>query len=62
MPKMTKLSVNVNKLATLRNARGGNTPGLVCFVEDCEKKYESIAFHPSACGWFCWSCLWAVVG
>ena len=26
---MTKLSVNINKIATLRNARGGNTPNLV---------------------------------
>ena len=36
MPKMTKLSVNVNKIATLRNARGENTPDLLSFVEHCE--------------------------
>ena len=34
---MTKLSVNINKVATLRNARGGNTPDVVRFAIDCEK-------------------------
>ena len=33
---MAKLSVNVNKFATLRNARGGNNPNLVNVVRDCE--------------------------
>ncbi len=47
MPKMTKLSVNVNKIATLRNARGGNTPDLVRFVEDCENfGAQGITVHP----------------
>ena len=47
MPKMTKLSVNVNKIATLRNARGGNTPNLVSFVEDCENfGAQGITVHP----------------
>ena len=34
---MTRLSVNVNKIATLRNARGGNKPDLIQLVKDCEK-------------------------
>ena len=33
---MTKLSVNINKVATLRNARGGNTPDVVRVALDCE--------------------------
>lgn len=32
---MTRLSVNVNKIATLRNARGGNNPDLIQVVKDC---------------------------
>lgn len=44
---MTKLSVNVNKFATLRNARGGNNPNLVKTVKDCEKfGAEGITVHP----------------
>ena len=34
--KMTKLSVNINKVATIRNARGGNTPDLLQVARDCE--------------------------
>ena len=30
---MTKLSVNINKVATLRNARGGNVPNVVKFIK-----------------------------
>ena len=33
---MTKLSVNVNKIATLRNARGGNMPNVLKVALDCE--------------------------
>ena len=33
---MTKLSVNINKVATLRNARGGNVPNVVKVALDCE--------------------------
>ncbi|MEO9966114.1 MAG: pyridoxine 5'-phosphate synthase [Reichenbachiella sp.] len=44
---MTKLSVNVNKFATLRNARGGNNPDLEQVVRDCEKfGAEGITVHP----------------
>ncbi len=34
---MTKLSVNINKIATIRNARGGNTPNVVQVAIDCER-------------------------
>jgi len=44
---MTKLSVNVNKFATLRNARGGNNPDLVQIVKDCQKFGAlGITVHP----------------
>lgn len=44
---MTKLSVNINKIATLRNARGGNMPNLVKMAVDCEKfGAEGITVHP----------------
>jgi pyridoxine 5-phosphate synthase len=44
---MTSLSVNVNKIATLRNARGGNQPDLVKVVMDCEKwGAQGITVHP----------------
>ena len=33
---MTRLSVNINKVATLRNARGGNVPNVVKVALDCE--------------------------
>ncbi len=44
---MTKLSVNINKVATLRNARGGKTPNVVNFAADCERfGAEGITVHP----------------
>ncbi len=44
---MTKLSVNINKIATLRNARGGNNPDIVKTALDCEKfGAEGITVHP----------------
>lgn len=44
---MTKLSVNINKVATLRNARGGNLPNLLQVAKDCEKfGAEGITVHP----------------
>ena len=44
---MTKLSVNINKVATLRNARGGNTPDVVKVALDCEKfGADGITVHP----------------
>ncbi|WP_420580035.1 pyridoxine 5'-phosphate synthase [Reichenbachiella sp.] len=44
---MTKLSVNVNKFATIRNARGGNNPDLVKVAKDCEKfGAQGITIHP----------------
>ncbi|MFT7032320.1 MAG: pyridoxine 5-phosphate synthase [Cyclobacteriaceae bacterium] len=44
---MTRLSVNVNKIATIRNARGGINPNLVQVVKDCERfGAEGITIHP----------------
>lgn len=44
---MTRLSVNVNKIATLRNSRGGNLPDLVQVAKDCEAfGAEGITVHP----------------
>lgn len=44
---MTKLSVNINKVATLRNARGGNVPDVLRFALDCEDfGAEGITVHP----------------
>ncbi len=44
---MTKLSVNVNKVATIRNARGGNIPDLIQVVKDCEAfGAQGITVHP----------------
>lgn len=44
---MTKLSVNINKIATLRNARGGNIPNLIKSAEDIERfGAEGITVHP----------------
>ncbi|HBH25643.1 MAG TPA: pyridoxine 5'-phosphate synthase [Cytophagales bacterium] len=44
---MTRLSVNINKIATLRNARGGNNPNVVQVAVDCEKfGAEGITVHP----------------
>ena len=45
--KMTKLSVNINKVATLRNARGGNHPDVLSVARDCELfGAEGITVHP----------------
>ena len=44
---MTKLSVNINKIATLRNARGGNVPDLLKVAADIQKfGAEGITIHP----------------
>lgn len=44
---MTKLSVNINKIATIRNARGGNMPDVVKFAIDCESfGAQGITVHP----------------
>jgi pyridoxine 5-phosphate synthase len=44
---MTKLSVNINKIATLRNARGGNVPNLVQVAIDIQKfGGQGITIHP----------------
>ena len=44
---MTKLSVNINKIATLRNARGGNVPNLLQVASDIQKfGGEGITIHP----------------
>lgn len=44
---MTKLSVNINKIATLRNARGGNMPDVAKAALDCEAfGAEGITVHP----------------
>lgn len=44
---MTKLSVNINKVATIRNARGGNIPNVVQVAIDCQKfGAEGITVHP----------------
>ena len=43
----TKLSVNINKLATIRNARGGNNPDLILFAKKIESYgAEGITIHP----------------
>ena len=44
---MVRLSVNINKIATLRNSRGGNTPDVVKAAMDCERfGAEGITVHP----------------
>ncbi|MBQ9397812.1 MAG: pyridoxine 5'-phosphate synthase [Bacteroidales bacterium] len=44
---MTKLSVNINKVATLRNARGGNVPDVLKAAVDCERfGAQGITVHP----------------
>lgn len=44
---MTQLSVNINKVATIRNARGGNMPNVVKFALDCERfGAQGITVHP----------------
>jgi pyridoxine 5-phosphate synthase len=45
--QMTKLSVNINKVATLRNARGGNIPDLIKVAQDIERfGADGITVHP----------------
>jgi pyridoxine 5-phosphate synthase len=44
---MTRLSVNINKIATLRNARGGQTPNVLQFAQDAERfGAQGITVHP----------------
>jgi len=44
---MTRLSVNINKIATLRNSRGGNNPNLLDVAKDCERYgADGITVHP----------------
>ena len=44
---MTKLSVNINKIATLRNARGGDTPNVVQFAKDVQRfGAQGVTIHP----------------
>lgn len=44
---MTKLSVNINKIATIRNARGGDVPSVVQVAIDCERfGADGITIHP----------------
>ncbi len=44
---MTRLSVNINKIATLRNARGGNIPDVIKAAVDCQRfGAEGITVHP----------------
>lgn len=47
MLSMTKLSVNINKIATLRNSRGGNIPNVLKAAVDCERfGADGITVHP----------------
>jgi pyridoxine 5-phosphate synthase len=44
---MTKLSININKIATLRNSRGGDTPNVVNFAKDVQRfGAEGVTVHP----------------
>ena len=44
---MTKLSVNINKIATLRNSRGGDTPNVVQFAKDVQEfGAQGVTIHP----------------
>lgn len=44
---MTRLSVNINKIATLRNSRGGDNPNLLDVAKDCERfGADGITVHP----------------
>jgi pyridoxine 5-phosphate synthase len=44
---VTRLSVNINKIATLRNARGGNNPDVIKVALDCERfGAQGITVHP----------------
>jgi pyridoxine 5-phosphate synthase len=47
MDKHTKLSVNINKVALIRNSRGSNKPNLMQFAKDCEEfGAQGITVHP----------------
>lgn len=47
MPAVTRLSVNINKIATLRNARGGNNPDVIKAAIDCQRfGAQGITVHP----------------
>lgn len=47
LKNMTRLSVNINKFATLRNSRGGNIPDVIKAAADCERfGAEGITVHP----------------
>lgn len=47
LENVTRLSVNINKIATLRNARGGNNPDLLKVASDCERfGAQGITVHP----------------
>lgn len=47
MPNTTKLSVNINKLATIRNARGGNNPDIIAYAKKIESYgAQGITIHP----------------
>jgi len=47
MESMTKLSVNINKIATLRNSRGGDTPNLIQFAKDIQQfGAQGVTIHP----------------
>ena len=47
----TRLSVNINKVATIRNARGGNMPDLIKVAKDCERfGAQGITVHPRPAG------------
>jgi pyridoxine 5-phosphate synthase len=47
MTEMTRLSVNVNKYALVRNSRGGNQPDLIQIAKDCERfGAQGITIHP----------------
>ena len=39
---MTNLSVNINKVATIRNARGGNMPDVLKFAQDAERSEHKV--------------------
>ena len=44
---MTKLSVNINKVATLRNSRGGNNPNVIKFAKDVQEfGAQGVTIHP----------------
>ena len=44
---MTQLSVNINKIATIRNARGGDNPNVIQVAKDCERfGAQGITVHP----------------